>query len=622
MIILGTNFFGHDSAIFKIDTNNKEIFAISTERLTRIKHDDIDISEIFETYNFEKIDFIAQGYENYYHTELYEQDINNLYLIRILRKIINPRYRHDLNLSASSLRKKVIESIFSKPFLFLDFYKIKFRIKIKKILKKLFKVPIRLDKKSVKIFIRNILKKNNINSEIDFYNHHLCHVVSAYYFSPFAFEDEAICFSIDGYGDLKFSSTYKFYGNNFKSINNSMAKFFEYKKTTHVCSVGFIYSNFTQALGFTLNSDEGKTEALAPYAEEGKTEALAAYGKVDQKLYEEMIKMNHIDSDGIHFIVENTKKFYDQEYLEKLVGEIGRENFAHTLQKWLEDTIVKYLNIIHQEHKCDNLCLSGGVAANVILNLKIYQKTKFKKIYIFPAMGDEGVSAGAAILKAIELNQDISWLKNHHMPYFGSRISEEEIILACKNNKQITYSKLGSEWTKLAAKSLFNNKIVAVVNGRMEFGPRALGNRSILANTRDPKTRDTLNQKVKKRPWFQPFCPSILEEDRETLFENSFSHKHMATAFIMKKKYQNIFPSAVHVDGTSRPQFVERSDNLDFYNLLKEFKKLNQFGIIINTSFNLHGRTIVNTAERAIQDFLDCNIDELYMESYLIKRSN
>ena len=126
----------------------------------------------------------------------------------------------------------------------------------------------------------------------------------------------------------------------------------------------------------------------------------------------------------------------------------------------------------------------------------------------------------------------------------------------------------------LSSKSLFNNKIVAVVNGRMEFGPRALGNRSILANTRDPKTRDILNQKVKKRPWFQPFCPSILEEDRETLFENSFSHKHMATAFIMKKKYQNIFPSAVHVDGASRPQFVERSDNLDFYNLLKEFKKL------------------------------------------------
>ena len=164
--------------------------------------------------------------------------------------------------------------------------------------------------------------------------------------------------------------------------------------------------------------------------------------------------------------------------------------------------------------------------------------------------------------------------------------------------------------------------IIAIYQGSMEFGPRALGNRSILADPRDPKTRDKINSTVKRRPWFQPFCPSVLEEERERLFENSYKHKHMAIAFKMKKEFWNKLPSAMHIDGTARPQFVEEKDNSNYYRLLKKFKELTGYGIVVDTSFNLHGRTIVRTPEDALTDFIDCNIDALFIEGFFVKRKN
>ena len=179
---------------------------------------------------------------------------------------------------------------------------------------------------------------------------------------------------------------------------------------------------------------------------------------------------------------------------------------------------------------------------------------------------------------------------------------------------------MGDEWYVRAAESIANDKIIGVFQGRMEFGPRALGNRSILANPTNPDTRLKINSTIKNRPPFQPFCPSILEEERERLFESSFSHKHMAIAFRMKEEYWERLPSAIHIDGTARPQFVEEKDNPNYFRLLKELKELTGFGVALNTSFNLHGRTIVRKPEDAIVDFVDCKMDELYLEGFLIRR--
>jgi carbamoyltransferase len=609
MKILGVNFFGHDSAIFEIDFKKKKIFAISTERITGIKHDNIDVSYIFEKHRVDKIDFIAQSNSSFDSSSKYDSDINSLYLRDVLRKIIKPKFRKDLNISYSERRIKLLKSAISNPIVFLSFLYIKIKILNKKILKFLFNIPIMMKTNDVKKFILKRSRKFGLNPKnVNFYDHHLCHASSAYYFSPFAFKDLAVSFSIDGYGDLKFSTAYLFNGNDYKLISESKTNFFSINDRKYICSIGFIYSNFTEALGFIPNSDEGKTEALA------------AFGSIDNNLYKDLKKTITVSAKGIVFNVENTKKFYDLGYLKNTLENIGRENFACTLQNWLEDVVVSYLNKVYEECNCQNLCLSGGVSANIIMNLNIYEKTKFKNIYIFPAMGDDGVSSGAAILKALEEKQDISWLNKYEMPYFGTEIHENDVVEFCKNDNRVIYTNLKDGVCKHVAVSLKKKCIVAIVNGKMEFGPRALGNRSILAECTDPNIRQLINQKIKNRPSFQPFCPSILEEDREELFENSFYHKHMAIAFRMRKKYQNQYPSATHIDGTCRPQFVKKKDNENFFHILKEYKKLNDHGILINTSFNKHGRTIVNTVERAIEDFIDCNIDKLYIGNYLIEK--
>ena len=178
-----------------------------------------------------------------------------------------------------------------------------------------------------------------------------------------------------------------------------------------------------------------------------------------------------------------------------------------------------------------------------------------------------------------------------------------------------------NEWPKHAAKSVSEGKICALFHGKMEFGPRALGNRSIVGNPMIEDTRTIINSKVKMRPSYQPFCPSILEEERERLFSNSFSHKHMAIAFRMRDEFIKDLPCAVHIDGTARPQFVSEEDNPSYFAYLKALKEITGYGVSLNTSFNLHGRTIVRTPEDAIVDYIDCNIDELYIEGYRVMKS-
>ena len=289
----------------------------------------------------------------------------------------------------------------------------------------------------------------------------------------------------------------------------------------------------------------------------------------------------------------------------------------------VENTIVEYLNTAYERYKIPRLAMAGGVCANVIMNLHIFERTPFEELYIFPAMGDDGTAAGAAVLKAIELGYDVSWLKDLEMPYWGPNYSKEDVEKELKKEKwkdKIIYKYIGEDWPELAAKMIADGKIISVYQGKMEFGPRALGNRSVLADPRNPETRDKINSTVKRRPWFQPFCPSVLEKERERLFEKSYNHKYMAIAFRIKKEFWDKLPSAMHIDGTARPQFVEENNNPNYYKLIKKFKELTGYGIVVNTSFNLHGRTIVRTPEDAITDFIDCNIDAMFIEGFLVER--
>ena len=616
MRIIGTNFMGHDSALFYIDTESKEIFAMSTERVTRIKHDSKDVAPILEKYKFENIDYVCQGYGNFdakVRSDLGPERVAGLIQKKAFCDLIQPTYIKDLFPTVKEKYQAYFDSFQKNPEKTvedLDKLEPDFKDRFLK------EHENESDKEILENYMLEVFGEQGIKpKKIDFYDHHLSHAAGAYYFSPFAYEKRCLSLTLDGWGDGYFGKAYLFEDDHYELVGQSPIREVDDKNididTSHnLTSIGILYGNFTVALG------------LRRYSDEGKVEALAAFSDKNREIYDEMMSATIITADGMDYDAEAIKPYYDMTFLKQKAEELGDETFAATIQCYLEDAVVKYMELLGEKYPdIDSLCLSGGVAANIIMNLNIFERTKFKNLYIFPPMGDEGVAAGAALLKAVEMGEDIRWVKENYMPYFGNQLEEEEIKEAIEHfSDRIDAEYVGDEWPINAGRSIADNKIVAIVQGRMEFGPRALGDRSILANPVDPGIRTKINLTVKRRPKYQPFCPSILEEERERLFEQSFPHKHMAIGFRIKEKYHNDIPSAIHVDGTARPQFVEPKDNPNYYRLLKEVKEKTGFGVIINTSFNLHGRTIVHTAKDALLDFIDCNIEELYIEGYRITR--
>ena len=606
MRIAGTKFYGHDSAFCLLDTTQRTLFAMSTERVTRIKHDSIGITPILDAYDFKDIDYVTHSMSDFEDigkdNELRGKMTCNKDLELLMRSFFNPLYVKDLNISKKARKKIILKSITTN-----------FTGVVKYYLTRVRRAFIRENPTNNKITLTNYFR-NSFNKydlypkEIDFIDHHLCHASAAYFLSPFNVE-KAISLTIDGKGDGFFSKLYLFNDTKQKLIGESLASFFGGGNHCYL-SIGHLYQNFTEAMDLFPNSDEGKVEALA------------AFGKADKNLLKQLKETTKINKESlsINFDIEKIKCFYDIAYLKEQRAKIGDENFCAVVQNYLEDTIVDYLNLVYEKYPINNLCLSGGVAANIIMSLNIYERTKFNNIYVLPPMGDEGTALGGAILKASELNEDISWLKDHTMPYFGDEYTREQVKLSLDGFDNILVEDLGNTWPEEAAKSVADGKICSFFHGRMEFGPRALGNRSIVGNPMIEDTRQRINSTIKRRPSYQPFCPSILEEERERLFKDSFPHKYMAIAFRMKDEFIKDLPCAVHVDGTARPQFVEEQDNPNYYRYLKELKNITGYGVSLNTSFNLHGRTIVRTPKDAVVDFIDCKLDELFIEGYSVKR--
>jgi carbamoyltransferase len=273
-----------------------------------------------------------------------------------------------------------------------------------------------------------------------FYEHHLCHAIPSYYLSPFNGK-QAIAMTIDGQGDGFFSKIYFFEGaEDFKLIGKSSADYIG--GGDRFLSIGRIYNLFTQAMDLRPNSDEGKVEALA------------AFGSADKDLLLLLKNATNIDKNSlsIKFHVQEIQYFYDLDWLKKQREKIGDENFCATVQGFLEDTLVEYLEAVYQKYPISNLCLSGGVAANIIMSLHIYERTNFKNIYVLPPMGDEGLAIGSAILTAIDLKEDVSWLRNFKMPYFGDSYSREQVKLTLQGFDNIIFEDLKKNWPEEAAK--------------------------------------------------------------------------------------------------------------------------------------------------------------------------
>lgn len=611
-IIIGSKFSGHDSSIFIIDPANREVFGLQTERMTRYKHDTLFPIAALERYiNYKKI--TPEIIEHVVFCSAFKLgfDIRSVSVMayesqQALRRHFKAVYLKDFATAWSKYQKlsstgKFFNLLQSPSGWYVLFAKAKAGLHAKVSMEEM-----------IRSHIQKIFPKAEIT--IEYYDHEYCHAVSSLATSRFS---EATLFSLDGWGDNDFSHVYIARDNTLTRVAASPASYMlpvhtgPDKDTVVDCSIGGIYTYFTEMLGFT------------PVADEGKVEALAAYGAPVQVLLEKLCALVKID-ERLSMQIERgaLESLLSREQFGTFLRTQKKEDMAATVQKFLEIITLRYVSQVITKTGIKNLALSGGVAANVINNLQIYEKIT-PTIHVTPAMADDGAAQGAAYAHMLAQGVTFAELQvlTPEMPYYATSYTKEEVMSVLKKYNNISIKDLGDMWPERAAELIAKGKIGGIFHGKMEWGPRALGNRSIVADARRADFKEKMNKSIKQRSLFQPFCPSMLAQEKDRLFESAYLNKHMTCAFRLKKEFWQSLPGAIHIDGTARVQFVEEKDNANYFRLLMRVKELTGFGVIINTSFNKHGRTIVESPENAIVDFLDTDMDYVIIEGYLVERA-
>jgi carbamoyltransferase len=495
---------------------------------------------------------------------------------------------------------------------------------------------------SEKLFQKKILfnelkkKDNNFNDikKINFSEHHLSHAASAFFSSPY---DEAVVLTLDGVGE--WATTTASIGKNNK-INIIKEIHFPH-------SLGLLYSAFTYFLGFKVNSGEYKVMGLAPYGEP-KYKDIILDKLIDVKEDGSFrLNMNFFNyATGITMTNNKFKKLFKMERRnpeDKLLQ--THMDVAASIQSATEDIILKIARFLSKEFKLENLCMAGGVALNCVANSKILKSNLFKNIWIQPASGDAGAALGAAqAFYYQELDKKRNILKNDSMKgsYLGPKFNDDKVendLRDCgANYKKLTQDQIIKE----TAKVLSEEKAVGWFQGRMEFGPRSLGNRSIIADPRSETMQKTLNLKVKYRESFRPFAPAVLFEKVAEWFEIDSESPYMLLVADVKKSKQlkityeqerlfgidklNVkrsdIPSVTHVDYSARIQTVHKETNLMFYKLIEEFERITKYPILVNTSFNVRGEPIVCSAIDAFNCFMGTDLDVLVCNNFILYKKD
>ena len=429
-----------------------------------------------------------------------------------------------------------------------------------------------------------------------FCDHHLAHAASAYYYSGFK---DALVVTIDAQGDGLSHTAYTVKEGKWQKIVDGEA----------IESLGAFYAALTEGLGFKSNRHEGKIVGLAAFGDYRKIE------KIDNGFFVTISdNFLHFKRQGYYQMIEKVKKLLKEGY--------SREDIAAYGQYLLEKLVIKHINKLCQIAGMENLAVAGGVFSNVKLNQKLTEQCPIKKIFIQPAMGDEGLILGSAAYYLYQIiKKKFKWSKMEDV-YFGPSYTDEEIenLLKIKKYKYKIVDKIPQKSAELLAKE----KIVGWFDGRMEFGPRALGHRTIMANPTRKETNDELNKKL-KRSEFMPFAPTVLYENADEIFENVEPGRHpaefMTITFNVKKKWQNKIKAVVHVDGTARPQLIKRNINPDYYSVIEEFYKLTGIPLIVNTSYNIHEEPIVASPEDALRSFDAGAVDYMvFNNKYLVSK--
>lgn len=447
----------------------------------------------------------------------------------------------------------------------------------------------------LKNFLKELgLNHNEIKDKIFYYSHHECHVASSIFCNDF---EESLFLSLDGMGE-KESGSYGCYRNGkietlgYIDINQSL---------------GWLYSVVTDICGFKSHSHEGKVMGLAPFGK-NRPELLDGVCSINNDGY----KLHKNWKVKLYENVSPRSKNLDNNYVDQIYKDLAR-----TTQVFLEKSSLTLINKLYQKYKIRNISLSGGVALNCDMNYHIAKLSWVKNIFIQPAANDAGTAMGSAFLHRKKFqNKHINFMKKNSV-YTGNEYTDKEVTSLLEKTK-IDYRRVSLNEVAMLLKE---GHIIGWFNGRMEFGPRALGGRSILAHPGIEGIQDKINSRVKNRELWRPFAPSILHEKTNEYSEiNSQDADFMLITYPVNENIKSKISQTVHVDNTARFQSVKKEYNKNYYDLINEFYKITGIPVLLNTSFNDDGRPICLDPKDALQVFFSSGLDYLYLEGYLISK--
>ena len=435
--------------------------------------------------------------------------------------------------------------------------------------------------------------------QMRFVDHHLAHAISAYSYCGF---DEAAVVVMDGRGAWEATSIW--HGRNGRLEHVLTIPFPD--------SVGFFYSQFTEFLGFQPNSDEWKVMGLAPYGKPGID--LSAF--IDLKTLPYRVDTKQVAANGAASLGQASRFLGEPRAPESEITD-RHKDIAYAVQDACEAAMMNVVKLALDKTRCRDVCLAGGVALNSKANGKILASGLVGKFFVQPAASDDGVALGAALAPYLDHGGKLPNKKMRH-GYWGPCFDEEAMESALRTYK-LRYTRLPDP-ASTAAELLSQGKILGWYQGRMEFGPRALGSRSILADPRDPEMNAKVNNAVKFREWWRPFAPSLKKEAAGEYLESATDSPFMILTAQVRPEKRSVIPSVTHVDGSARPQTVEKEINPLYWRLIDEFGKRTGVPVVMNTSFNLRGEAIVHTPTDAIRTFFSSGMDALVMGNFLVEK--
>lgn len=441
-------------------------------------------------------------------------------------------------------------------------------------------------------------------------SHYFAHAVAAYYTCPY---DRCLVINMDGFGPGDKGEPLS--GQIYLGENNKLTGL---EVVPVHASLGLYYGVFTMALGFKLNDGEGKTMGLAAYGDPTK-----CYKKIRNFFPRFLNNSWTIKSSIMDILNVSRKEVYEKsntyKYLKKLIEDYSKEDVAAACQLVFEEELVIYITHLIKKYKVSKVALNGGIFLNVKANMRLLEEKIVEDIYVYPNPSDGGTAVGAALAGFITKGQKIRRQELLH-PAYSREYKNSEIIMELKKTKGIEYKKLGNNLPQITARLLVDGKVVGWFEGKGEWGPRALGQRSVIADPRHLETKDRINNILKGREWFMPFAPSMAIEGAPEYLKMLRKAPFMIIGDRIKKGKEKDLRAAAHIDGTVRPHLVTKEANKLYYQVIKEFEKMTKVPSILNTSFNKHGLPIVYTPKQAIEHLLWGAIDELVIGSYHVWR--